>query len=575
MVRLKVILTRLVILSLAGVVGWMTFPVWSQWLVKRQLAQWFGSAVEFDQARFDWRSGQLDLTNFQVPDPGVPLRNLIQAERVSLQLESKSLLGETVQFATAEARGVVVGSPRERLAGDQFNGALSLAPRGLTAPQVPEMADVAKGWLDQLQSAPPAPPAGIETLQAQLSQLHQTWKEEFARQLEQINRLNQQLNERLEWIRTSGENPLRAEETGPTQAAVLQKLQQDFVVCRAWLDSWQETHQPAVEKLARLRTQIESEISPIQFGSAARQALGPLLISPHDLQTSEQLTGWAVELHRHWKAIQTANTWPLQRGNDHVLRGHSPQPDVGIRQFRFDGSLRIGDQHVPFGGVLSDLTNRPGLAVSPIHCQLVGQGPLPFRIDAKLDPLSPNNGEEFRICLPAREMPAASLGTANSILLGLSPHRQQTDAVLRVDGETVSGTVTCTHSQVGLFCDQLNPLAGGDGVQDKLNSRLATISNFVVVATVSGTIDQPRLEFRSDLAEPCQLAVEECFNQLVQEQHVQAVSQAGPILAAGLSALQQLAREQLQELDQALSGNAPRWAELERLGPSGGLRKIR
>jgi hypothetical protein len=94
------------------------------------------------------------------------------------------------------------------------------------------------------------------------------------------------------------------------------------------------------------------------------------------------------------------------------------------------------------------------------------------------------------------------LGDDNSLLVTLGGGSQiQADIELNATGDQLTGKLIFRHANVALHVDKLNELVGGQDVALQLNQGVATVESFETTVYLSGTIDNYRCDFTSDLGE--------------------------------------------------------------------------
>ena len=134
------------------------------------------------------------------------------------------------------------------------------------------------------------------------------------------------------------------------------------------------------------------------------------------------------------------------------------------------------------------------------------------------------------------------LGEDNSLLVTLGGGSQiQADIELTATGDQLTGRLTFRHANVALHVDKLNNLVGGKDVALQLNQGVASVESFETTVYLSGTIDDYRCEFRSDLGSKFAKAA----NEVLQENASRSIQRIENRLKQKLEA-------QLLSLNQAL-----------------------
>jgi hypothetical protein len=166
----------------------------------------------------------------------------------------------------------------------------------------------------------------------------------------------------------------------------------------------------------------------------------------------------------------------------------------------------------------------------------------------------------------------AELGTASSVLITTSSHRMQAEAVLEITADQIEGEIICYHSQLGLFVNALNDIAGGQNVQEKLNRHLSTIKNIEVVAKVSGTVAAPEITFSSNLGQSFTPALAECLNEAHYQRQTYDQALIEQTYETVIKSLTDYSESEVASLTELLQKEQVRLSELDQRMPANGLR---
>ncbi len=577
MFRPQVLLVRLVIFGLILLALWLSAPGWLQPLVRHALQRSFGTAIDFDQCQLDWSRSGIQLANVQIADPQDPLRNLVQASSVWLEFSPSSIWTRQLEITKARWNEVVLGSPREKLAGDRLNGASQSWLRTRAEHLNYDLNLAAKRWLDRVQALPPVDRGVSATQFAAVSkEIRATWEREFARQRHQTESVHAEIANLKQELNRAGVNPLRVAEEEKARLARLTELESQLESVRQWLANWPALEQEALSKLAQSRSQTPSPtLASHSFASATLPASEALLVSELDLDTTQQLVDWSLALSHRLQDLKAASSPLPHRGSTRAIRGVTPKPSLTIAETEFSGAFHSASGHVDFTGTTRNVSDHPELSGQPVEFHVKGQGPKSFQIDGQLDYSSGELVETMKIQLLPGDAPSSQIGTASSVLLVASPHRMQAEACLVIKGEQLEGEIVCFHSQLGLYVNALNEIAGGQNVLEKLNRQLATIQNIEVVATISGTVRRPEIKFVSSLAETFTPALTNCLEESNQQQASYNQALIEQTYETVLESLSSFAAAESKKLQDQLDSEQTRLGELDRQLPFNRLRNYR
>ena len=574
MFRPQVFFVRLIILSLAVLSLWLSAPGWLQPLVRYQVQRAFGTAIDFDRCQLDWNRHGIELQNVQIADPHDPLRNLVQASSAWLEFDPASLWTRQWKIEKVRWNEDVLGSPREKLAGDRLNGATF----GSNYPSGPrlnyDLNVAAKRWLDQVQSLPPVDQGASAAEFASASKIiRATWENDFKQHRETTEEIGAQISALQSELKRSGRNPLRLAEEEKAALAQLRQLEGQLDQSRQWLSNWPEVQAQAISRLAANREKgVPAQLSSSRFNANTKAASEALLVSEVDLQTAQQVVDWCLTLNRRLASLQATSNRPGQRGKTIPIRGVEPIPGLVISDFQFTGGLHTPDGHIDFAGNVQPLADHPQLLEQPLQFQLRGQGKSPFQIEGTLAFQSSTPVQTMRIEFLPTTVATAELGTASSVLITTSSHRMQAEAVLEITADQIEGEIICYHSQLGLFVNALNDIAGGQNVQEKLNRHLSTIKNIEVVAKVSGTVAAPEITFSSNLGESFTPALAECLNEAHYQRQTYDQALIEQTFETVIKSLTDYSESEVASLTELLQKEQVRLSELDQRMPANGLR---
>lgn len=578
MFRLQVLPIRLVILALALLCLWLTAPGWVQPLVRSSLQRAFGPALDFDQCQLDWNRNGLQLTNVQIADPEDPLRNLVQANQVWIEFNPQSLWTRQWEIRKVRWNDVVLGSPRANLAGDLLNGA-TRGWRQKHQEQVNyDLNSAAKHWLDQVQSLPPAE-RGVSAaaFASTTKSIRADWESEFQRQRERTTALREEISALKRELSQSLGNPLRVAAEEKTRLKRIAELESELGEVRQWLGDWPQIQEQALVRLASSREHqpAPGQLSPVNFSAATQDASQALLISELDLQTARELVDWSVLLARRLEELRDTVPANHPRGKPLAIRGVKPIPSLIARELEFSGSFHSTAGHIDFNGTCRNLSERPDLSDAPLEFHIKGQGPKAFHIDGTIALEEGVAAQTLHIQLLPTNVPSSEVGTANSVLITASPHRMQAEGLIQIRGDQLEGTIKCFHSQLGLYVNSLNDIAGGQNVLEKLNRQLATVQSIEVTAVVSGSIAQPEVHFQSQLAETFTPALADCLNETHRQQATYNQALIDQTYETVVQSLLDYAAAETKRLETELTAEQARFSELDRQLPANSLRQYR
>ena len=154
LIRWSAVLPMGVLLGVILIVGWFFLDTLVRRAIEAGGTAAVGAKVDVARARVRVRGGEVRVNGLEVTDPDAPMRNLIEAEEIVVDLGLRAALEGKVVIDTMAARGLRFGTPR------RTSGALP-APEGPVAPESPgAMRQVVDAWLAEVR----VPPLDLSTL---------------------------------------------------------------------------------------------------------------------------------------------------------------------------------------------------------------------------------------------------------------------------------------------------------------------------------------------------------------------------------------------------------------------------
>ena len=153
-IRWSAVLPMGVLLGAILIIGWCFLDALVRRAIEAGGTAAVGAKVDVARARVRVRGGEVRVTGLEVTDPDAPMRNLVEAEEIVVDLGLRAALEGKVVIDTMAARGLRFGTPR------RTSGALP-APDGPVAPESPgALRQVVDAWLAEVR----VPPLDLSTL---------------------------------------------------------------------------------------------------------------------------------------------------------------------------------------------------------------------------------------------------------------------------------------------------------------------------------------------------------------------------------------------------------------------------
>lgn len=515
MVRFSYLIPRIIIIALIVTGVFMSQDPLLQRLSIQRLENMTGAKAEIGELKFDPATGKLMIKEFALADPHSPMRNFFQTDIAYLEVDLKHFPDGQVVIKDGSVEGLVFGAPRTD------SGALA-SPQTKTPPSQPDLvsppqdtlpsldskiAEIGQNWLDQFPVHTKVAPR-IEDIDflKKSDELPLSFRTRLSDQLQQIGSLQRQINEINAERRLAAKqhpNPLRPNNNDKFERDFAELAQKSQLITNDFVSLERE----ALQYRERLRTDYENEILKLkEFSSTAPfegEAISKLLLTQIQEERVAEIVAWFKVFRNSIPDPQTSFVPAPIRGTNLNLPGvAAKKPSLLIENLKIDGEGRFANEHMKFYGTVENLTPEPHLHDLPTTINLRAQGAQHFIANCTLDRRTPISQDLLKLQCPQFILSEKLLGDDNSLLVTLGGGSQiQADIELTATGNQLTGKLIFRHANVALHVDKLNEIVGGKDVALQLNQGVTSVESFETAVYLSGTIDDYRIEFTSDLGE--------------------------------------------------------------------------
>jgi len=554
MYRLAYLIPRLILLGLAFLAASIAGDTITERMVTAHLENSIGMDVEIGRLRTRTANGKVFVNDLALVDPARPLINLFQADLAFFEVDLSAISKRQLVIENARASQVRLGVPRTSVVSDSISKEGSPLDSiddvtGFESSQVGRFLanhdGIRMAWLDQFRNQTPAviaEPKKPETneLYNLASVTNQKWNKDFQQQNGQLKAVSasfakfakdQPSEEEIERNGLNGPpNPLRRRVDDQQQESEL-----DEIIERLERLQRQQAllERQAAADLARLEAAYQNESAsqdqtqPIEL-EVSPETLSQLLLADLHQSIANEAMSWFAAVRDNVPTCalsdRAGHTQPRRspaRGEVVEVTGAAQKLPTVIKKLTFDGSGRLNERHVNFAGEAYDITDQPTTHSLPTTFKLRAQGDHHFVLQGSIDRRSAVCSDSVTIDFPAFPLGPQNLGTAEDMLVTTGPRTTTHGAIhLKVDGQTLTGTMRLDFSDVALVVEHLHDVAGGKEVALRLNQSLATLQQFQSTATFGGTLDHPHLKFESSLGEKLAVAMTQINNGKVNENQV-------------------------------------------------------
>lgn len=538
--RLQYLLARVTILALLVSAVWLGSKPLIRQSVVQYIEQSTGGRVEVGTVEADFSRGQLYLKELAIADPTRPQRNLLQASEVHATLDSGAMWYRRWVIKQAQMSGVILDTPRT------ISGALDEPSKNLPPQSVAIPARTASAHAIPLATVETqvlvAAPAPVEKLVDQFSQMlfrREGSLPDFAQQAAEIERrwdtqllkISENFTAQKSALSTAAEirqvasvNPLRDGERLAEASRVVQASHQRLVQVRQLVVDFQEQ---ARQDIAKFEQQVPPRPpTAVPPRDLSGDVISEVLFSDFGVEQVEEALAWA---RWFYSAIPDGESQfrPVSQLQPRVFfRGETPQPELVIEQLNFDGTGQFRGQHLEFAGELNHFTNQPQFRTQPMQVEFRAQGNQHFNVAGTFEHIHGRPTARLQVLCPDWSVPPQTLGVADTLQAQMGGSPLHLNLRLQADSEKIDGEIVLSQSAGAVHIEDLHDLGGGADMQNLLNQHLASIREYQIHLSFTGSPEEVRVTVASNLGPQLATALNNAwlrYDELFQSQNWERV----------------------------------------------------
>ena len=500
MIRWNLIFTRVFILLLILVAVWISRDALIRQYLIRSAESKIGAKVEIGQVYTSLTDNKIFIKQLEIADPRDPMKNFFQSAATVLEFNREKLLRREFVIEHGSASQLVFGSPRTN------SGAIN------SLKQTDEPADskneieirLAKqnpeeAWLDHFNVS--GKPLKIDSLNLTQTakQVFQKLNSDLNQQLQQLTQLKSTIVEIRKAVNELDSNVLRADKLNEAEKRLqLANEEIERTVRRMTeLDLQLATDKIALQQAKKADQQRLSAHTDSSFVDA--DILNRVLLNEEQILQARQVLDWYISFKN---AVPDPNLHFQSRkrkGTNVQLPFRPALPDFWIKSLDLDGEGRISGNKFNFTGHVTNLSTDPELNSEPTQFQLRAQGHSHVVVDCTIDRTGAVPSDTIHVICSDIPIPAKILGNKQMMQMAVSPSRSQIDITLTRSGDELTGDLKFEFENLVTQIEHLDELAGGANVAERVNLELGNISNYSISAKISGTLNEPVIDFQSSL----------------------------------------------------------------------------
>ena len=516
MMRWSYVIPRLLLLGAILLALWAGLNPLVRWTAIGAGQAATTARVEIDRAETSLLGASVRLTDVRVANPQEPMKNLFEADRITLALDSDALLRRKVIVREGRVSGLRLGTDRD--ASGELDWSIDWDVE-IPAADLDALGELGRKRLDHLADVLQQEVVEqAETLESVrlARELYERWPVEYERLEARADSLRGRV-ERIKALSDSvrdnpfANNPLRTIGACREAALELQEIRQAIVDLRSEIERIrrQALNDKDAVLLAKDRD-LERIKETFQAERLDAETLSDYLLGEELSGTVRHLAAW-VRWGRKCLPTDVDQPEPVRRrGVDVLFRGTRRRPDFLIESLVIDGRIPLGGRPVDFLATAAGITTQPEIYGRPVVVKARINAETEVALEAVLDRTGETPHERITVSCPDWKQPQRVLGQPDRLAVAVSPGSTHLWVSLDLRGEQLSGRLLVQQGPVELIPD-LAALRVEPRLVRSLQTAMGEVREIRVVVDLAGTLEKPEWGFRSNLGPQLASAVSGTF----------------------------------------------------------------
>ncbi|MCP4194374.1 MAG: TIGR03545 family protein [Planctomycetaceae bacterium] len=547
MIRWQYLIPRVVILLIVTAVLYFSLGPLLFFTIKYGGQSVTGSRVDVSSVEVDLGAAEVRLRGLMLADPENNQQNLFEADEIVLDLETDAALKRKLIVREGRVSGLRLQTKRDE------SGALATSDQEAEESIIDRVKQRGEAWFDSS--------LGVFTqdlesdlLTVQLSrELRQRWPIQYERirlRGEQIESQGQKLKDDVERI---VERPLENLHLVQPALERIHQLRRETTETRHQLEGLHRQVQLDRDALLEAKdhdvayVRKKLHVDALNAESINDYLLGPvwserLLKAMQWVQITRELTGDAR------RVASAADQDGTSRGLSVLFQGYHSTPDFLVRKLLLDGSGTVGNEPFFFAGQVAELTPQTKRHNKPMTVQVKARGAIDLVANATIDRRQQLPIDHYVVDVPALQQTGSVLGNRQQFALEIAPGVVAIRAEIQVVDQDLQGWVKLSQRNLELR-PHLGPKYSKYLSSDRLQS-IREINQFSAVLSISGKLQQPRWNLRSDLGTQIASSLNAAIQAELVERQRELIERGNRVVERELGTLQRnLVKDQRELLE--------------------------
>jgi uncharacterized protein (TIGR03545 family) len=502
-----------------------------------------GAKVEVAEVQTSLRGGELVVSGLAAANPQKPMRNLLEAVAIRLEVDGAQLLRNRVVIHDGSITGLQFDSHRTTSGALDVVSEADAGPSALD-PIVSAAQEKALAWLDDLSGRVEQDlMASLATPQV-LKDLEDRWPKQYEALKARAEGLRAKSKQIEASFREVKKNPLR-------NLPELERLQQELAKTQAELKATVAEIQALPNQAKADRIAIDAARKKdeqffrehLKPGSVDASELNRYLLGETASRYLEQFSYWTGQAQRFIPKKKISP--PSRERGTNVLFLSRKQPRCLIERVQLAGSASLDGQPLTFTGELIDVASEPELHDRPLKVSLVGRGAFEGTLLVELDRRKETPHDWLTIDVPKLMLAHRTLGRADKLAVKVTPGEASLKADIRLDGERLTGVIEVRQSST-LAAE--TPMLRDDRLAEVLHESLSGVDQLAATIELSGTLKRPDFKIESNVGPQLAAGINGAVTKYLTERKDRLVAKVQGKADEQVAKLEKLRQEAQQEL---------------------------
>ena len=496
MIRWKYAVPRLLLALLVLLLVYVGLNPLIRWGIETFGQQVLSLQIDVGRLETSLTNTEIRIDEVAVANPRVPNTNLLDAEKISLALDTNALLRRKFVVRDGYVQGLRLQGQREEEARPvdhwQWNA---------NGDRLKREADV---WLETLSATLgdqlEAEVAELESVQL-AKELLEDWPDEYKRLEGRVQAVKSRIETLRKLFHERPENIAAGLQQYQKTLTEIQQLEEEMHALAEQIDALPDridSDRDAI--LAATKSDIQKIEERFESIRLDQETITNYFLGPEMGRRVVTIAEWVRWIRAQLPEQEVDPAGKRLRGVNILFGDQKRQPDFLVESLRLDGETTIAGKNYCFSAAASGLTTEPRLYGRPaeLRAQLVGD--VTFQVHALLDRTGDTPLDQIVINCPDLSLPEVSLGRDDAVALTVRPGNTHLWIGINLSGDQIAGAMLLKQSELEMTPKVADSL-GGERLAANLALATEPLKEIEVQIDLAGSLASPKWTLRSNLGE--------------------------------------------------------------------------